>query len=89
MLLALWHLTEGQITPSISRSSDKKILFNLYSIITHFDPLKYHIDLFEIIMENGANVPFSFIFVKSIQNFFQTFLEFFQCCLKTENDVMI
>ena len=33
----------------------------------------------------GANAQFSMIFSKV----FKTFLEFFQCCLKIENDVII
>ena len=64
-------------------------------------PLKYHV--FENIMENGAfalleqmlHFPqkrkcsiFHIIF-KSIQTLTSIFLEFFQCCLKIENDVMI
>ena len=46
-------------------------------------PLKYH--LFENIMENGANAPFSII----ISKVFKKNLEFFQRCLIIENDVMI
>ena len=46
----------------------------LYSIITPFNALKYHI--FENIRENGAFAPFSIIF-KSSQNFTLIFLEFF------------
>ena len=40
----------------------------------------------------GANAPFSIIFSKVFKtclNFLKFFLEFFQCCLKIENDVMI
>ena len=45
-------------------------------------------------MENGALAPleqmlhFPFYFQK-FKNLIKSFLEFFQCCLKTENDVMI
>ena len=37
----------------------------------------------------GANAPFSIIFSKVFQTSLKFFLEFFLCCLKIENDVMI
>ena len=49
----------------------------IYHILT---PLKYHV--FENILENGA---FSRIFSIVLK----IYLDFFQCCLKIENDVMI
>ena len=48
-------------------------------------PLIYHV--FENIMEYGASI-FHYIF-KSIQNFTYIFLDFFNVCLKIDNDVMI
>ena len=54
--------------------------------------LKYHV--FENIMKNGAfahleqMLHFPYYFHK-YSNLAKIFLEFFQCCLKEENDVMI
>ena len=49
----------------------------------------FEISLFENIMENGANAPFSIIFSIVFKTLLKFFLNFFQCCLKIENDVMI
>ena len=65
-------------------------ILTLYSIIT---PLKYHV--FENIMENGAFALLEQMLQFPSYNYFQKnsklkdFLDFFQCCLKIENDVMI
>ena len=40
-------------------------------------------------MENGANAPFSIIFPKAFKTLLKFFSNFFKCCLKMENDVMI
>ena len=37
----------------------------------------------------GANAPFPIIFSKVFKTELNFFLEFLQCCLKIENDVMI
>ena len=54
--------------------------------------MKYHV--FENITENGAfalgaNAPFSIFFSKVFKTVLKFFLNFYQCCLKIENDVMI
>ena len=55
-------------------------------------PLKYQV--FENAMEKENLLQKSISSIlrdifKSIQNLTQNFLEFFQCCIKIENDVMI
>ena len=51
-------------------------------------PLKYHV--FENIMENGAfALKEQMLHFHNIFKSIQTSTEFFQCCLKIENDVMI
>ena len=37
----------------------------------------------------GANALFSIIFSKVLKTLFNFFVDFFQCCLKIEKDVMI
>ena len=68
----------------------KHFPLTLSSIITPLTPLKYHV--FENIMENGAFAPkeqmlhFPLHFQKYSKQFF---FEYFQCCLRMKNDVMI
>ena len=65
----------------------------LYSTISIIATLKYHV--FEkyygkwSICSFGANAPFSIIFSKVFKTFLKFFKNYFQCCLKIENDVMI
>ena len=70
----------------IKRAKSRPRVLTLYSIITPFDALKYHV--FENIMQNGANATFIIIFSKVFKTLLNFFLNFFQC-LKIENDVMI
>ena len=70
----------------------RKIKYNPYPLtldskITFLAPLKYYV--FKNIMENGAFAPFFIIFPKVFKSLLNFFLNFFQCCLKIENAVMI
>ena len=57
-----------------------------FNPLLHNTPLKYHV--FETITENGTLAPFSIIFSKVFKTLLRLFLNFFQCCLKIETDVM-
>ena len=83
------HAASYVIIISVAEKAD----LILYHMITPFDA-------FEIscigkyygkwsICSIGANAPFSIIFSKVFKTLRIFFLDFFQCCLKIENDVMI
>ena len=73
---------------------DRLIHWNILTLHSIITPLKYHV--YENVMENGAfalseqmlHFP-SIIFSKVFKTLFKIFLDFFQCCLKIEKDVII
>ena len=68
------------------------IEISIFPMIVLFMPLKYHV--FENLMENGAfalleqMLLFTIIFSKVSKTNIKIFLNFFQNCLKIENDIM-
>ena len=85
MIKVVWSLLYAA-----DKMSKKRV--TLYSIITPFDALKYHI--FENIIENGSicsgeNALFSIIFSKVFKTLLKFFLNYFSMLSKNRNDVMI
>ena len=78
----------------IPNAIELKKHITLCFIIRPFDAFEILCTVFENIMENGAFALLEQMlhFPKYFQNYSKlnlNFLEFFQCCLKIENDVMV